>query len=133
VAVVTNPSEDERGVILMHGTNLNGDPIWCYLNISIEGLRAMKIASDNGSDFKPSHFGDVLASGLGTPTREMQMEMARKYNLAPFPLLPSEPQARRMPELLLPPEVEEHPLDLVPDHTLPPPFSDFSILPSEEP
>ncbi len=76
---------DKTGVILVHGTNTFGDAIFSYLELTMQKLQDMKEALDRNENIKPSDFGTVLAAGRGNPSKELQDEMAAKYNLVPVP------------------------------------------------
>lgn len=71
----------EEIVMLMQGKNDNGEPVFCYLQLSILQLRTLKNQIIRGQDFQPSDFGIVLVSGHGYPSVELRAEMAAKYKL----------------------------------------------------
>jgi hypothetical protein len=66
-------------VMLMKGKNSDDQPIFAYLKLSINQLRAMKNAVIAKAKFLPSDFGKVLFSGDGEPSEEIQSIMSRQY------------------------------------------------------
>ena len=73
--------EREEIVMFMQGKNENGERIFCYSQLSILQLRALKDQIIRGQNFQPSDFGTVLVSGYGDPSAELRAEMAFKYKL----------------------------------------------------
>ena len=76
---------DEKGVILLQGTNIHGDPIYSYLQLTIRSLQQLRDRMRSGEKFLPADFGEVLAAGRGEPDNELRSEMAVTYNLVDAP------------------------------------------------
>lgn len=82
---ITEDVLDEKGVILLQGTNVHGDPIYSYLRLTIRSLQQLRDAMRSGDKFLPGDFGEVLAAGRGEPDNELRSEMAVTYNLVDAP------------------------------------------------
>ena len=81
-------SEDilnEKGVILLQGSNHFGDPIYSYLQLTIRSLEQLRNCMRRGDKFLPADFGEVIAAGKGEPSAELRSEMAVTYNLVDTP------------------------------------------------
>lgn len=76
---------DEKGVILLQGTNVHGDPIYSYLQLTIRSLQQLRDRMRSGEKFLPADFGVVIAAGRGEPDNELRSEMAVTYNLVDAP------------------------------------------------
>ena len=77
---------DVEIVILMHGTNLFGDEVYSYLEITGRNLKEMFTKIQNNENLMPSEFGTVLAAGRGQPTPEVRDEMRVSYNMIDIPV-----------------------------------------------
>jgi hypothetical protein len=84
-AVLRHLLDYEKIVVLMEGTNLYGDRIYCYLQITLRNLGRLRETHNRGKDFDPRHFGTVLESGLGEPSDEVRERMSRTYKVARTP------------------------------------------------
>ncbi len=69
----------------MQGTNLFGDHINSYLQLTGQNLKNMFAKMQAGENFKPADFGTVLSAGRGEPTKEVRDEMAATYNMIEVP------------------------------------------------
>ena len=74
--------EREKIVMLMQGKNDGGEPVFCYLQLSILQLAELKNQIVRNQDFQPSDFGTILVSGYGEPNEEIRADMSAKYELA---------------------------------------------------
>jgi len=82
---------DVEIVILMQGSNLFGDPVYSYIEITGRNLKEMFAKIQNNDNFKPSDFGTVLSAGRGEPSPEVREEMRVTYNMIDVPV-PRQPK-----------------------------------------
>lgn len=73
-------------VILLHGTNLFGNPVYAYVKLLGSALREMFAKMRTGENFKPSDYGSVIAAGTGSPPENVRDEMKAEYNMVDVPL-----------------------------------------------
>jgi hypothetical protein len=91
--LITDELLDLEVVILLQGTNLFGDAIYSYLQLTGQHLKEMFARMQTGENFKPAEYGTVLQAGRGEPTPEVRDEMAKTYNMidVPMPAAPVQP------------------------------------------
>lgn len=77
---------DVEIIILLQGSNLFGDPIYSYVQITGRNLKDMFAKMETGDNFKPSDFGTVLAAGTGEPSAEVQEEMRTTHGMIDVPV-----------------------------------------------
>ena len=131
---------DQPVVILLQGLNLFGNQIWSYVEMPLRAVEDLKGALIGGESLKPNRFGKVVASGYGRPPDEIRREMEQKQigflglNWPVQPLSPGELEGEESlsSRVFRLQPVDGHLIDIIPDHTQPPPFHDFRIsLPGE--
>ena len=77
---------DVEIVLLMQGTNLFGDEIYSYVELTGRNVKEMFAKMQAGENFKPSDFGKVLVAGRGEPPPEVREEMRQTYNMIDVPM-----------------------------------------------
>ncbi len=90
--VVSEKLLDVNMVLLMQGSNLFGDSVYSYLQLTGRKLKEMLTEMRAGKNFKPSDFGTVLRAGRGQPSQEVRDEMAATYNMIDVPMPAPAPQ-----------------------------------------
>lgn len=73
--------KDEFAVMLLQGKNSFGDMIYSYIKVTLPNIKRLYAAINSGSDFAPSDYGTIIASGKGIPSEELRKEMADTYNM----------------------------------------------------
>jgi hypothetical protein len=76
---------DESVVIFLHGNNILGKKIYCYLEVTLDALMDLNEFMKGRLNFQPSDFGTIIYSGYGSPSLEIEEEMLNKYNMKPVP------------------------------------------------
>jgi len=77
---------DELAVILIQGTNLFGDEIYSYVQMTLRNMREFSKKMRARESFKPSDFGTVLQAGRGEPPQDVRSEMAATYKMIDVPM-----------------------------------------------
>ncbi|HEY1631409.1 MAG TPA: DUF2610 domain-containing protein [Rhizomicrobium sp.] len=85
-ATNSSPAPDGAGldsvvVILLQGKNLHGEPMFCYLQITLRDLKRLRDGMQVGTDYEPGDYGTVLAEGNGEPDAGLRARMAENYKI----------------------------------------------------
>lgn len=86
----TLPVDDFNGInehvstILVQAKNSAGSDIYCYLQLPYEDVDKVRAQLASGERFIPSHFGKVLAAGLGEPSEEVRSEIGKTQFMVKF-------------------------------------------------
>jgi hypothetical protein len=83
---------DVEIVILLQGSNMFGDSIYSYLQITGRNLKEMFGKMQAGENFKPSDYGTVLSAGRDQPSAEVRAEMKNTYNMIDVPMPKAAPR-----------------------------------------
>lgn len=72
-------------VILVQGTNLFGDKVYSYVEMTMSKMREMAEKIGRNENFKPSDFGRVISAGRGDPPENVRKEMEDEHKLVDVP------------------------------------------------
>ncbi len=76
---------DAEVVVLLEGNNLFGDKVYCYLQLTCANLKEIFRKIQASENFKPSEYGDVVASGRGEPPPEVKAAMHSEHEITDIP------------------------------------------------
>jgi len=68
-------------IVLVHGNNVYGDPIYCYLKIPYGIYDEVKAIINGPGNFDPRDYGIVVASGFGRPTEEVKVRIGLEHGI----------------------------------------------------
>lgn len=72
---------NSEAVIFLRGKNSFGDPIWSYLKLTVRSFAEMQKRIQNGEQFHPSEFGEMLYAGQNEPPQDIRDYMQQTYDL----------------------------------------------------
>ena len=65
-------------VLLVRGEDPNGAPIYAYVGVRADKLKAFMEAQNSGL-FYPEEHGVIIESGFGEPSEDVRLKMERDY------------------------------------------------------
>lgn len=65
-------------VLLVRGEDPQGQPIFAYVGVRADKLKAFMEAQNKGT-FYPEEYGVIIESGTGLPSEEIRTRMEREY------------------------------------------------------
>ncbi|MCB9460109.1 MAG: hypothetical protein H6670_10715 [Anaerolineaceae bacterium] len=68
----------ENIIVLLGSTNNDNERIYCYLKIQIITYLHIQQLMKTGQGFAPRDFGEVVAAGIGRPTKTEQREISAR-------------------------------------------------------
>lgn len=77
--------KDEYAIFLLHGKNVFGDIVYCYVKVSLPNIKKLQLALQSSENFNASDYGEVVAAGKGDPSDEVRAEIALTYPMLEQP------------------------------------------------
>ena len=84
--------KDHISTLLVQAKNSRGTDIYCYLQLPLNKVEAVREVLQAGEPFIPSNYGTVLAAGMGEPSAEIRSEFGNIEFMLKF-------EPKRLPNL----------------------------------